>query len=56
MCLIVFVFYLFKLECCSIPIVCTITEIIEQNLICIFFCLSSDFIYELYSECFHIKK
>lgn len=53
MCLIFFVFYFFKLECSSIPIFSAITKITKQNFVCILFCFSSDFIYELYSECFH---
>ena len=37
MCLIFFVFNLLKLECGSIPIFCTVTEVIKQNYICSFF-------------------
>ena len=51
--LIFFVFNFLKLECGSIPILCTVTEITKQNFVCIFFCLGSDFVNELYSECFH---
>ena len=55
MCLIILMFYFLKLECSSVSILCTITEVIKQNYICALFCLGSNFVYELYSECFHFK-
>ena len=39
MCLVFFMLNFLKLECGSIPILCTITEVIKQDYICALFCL-----------------
>ena len=54
--LILLVFYFFKLECSSVTVFSTVTEVTKQDFICIFFCFCGNLVHELYSECFHIKK